>query len=135
MQNGQNRPITHRVQKINALPGAFKRSGLGFSIPNDSRDDQIGVVESGAKGVGKDIAQLASFVNGAWGGHTDVAGDPSRGRKLAKQATYTLSILGDLRIGLRVGPFKVHIGEDRRSTMTWSCQVDHIDILVLDESI
>src|SRR5205807_8316621 len=118
-----------------ALPGAFKRSGHSSSIPNHSRDYQIAVVESGAKGVGQDIAQLASFVNGAWGGHTDVAGDPSRGRKLAKQATYTLPILADLRIGLRVGTFEVHISEDRRSTMTWSCQVDHIDILVLAESI
>src|SRR6266853_2052126 len=135
MQNGQNSPITYRVQKINALPGAFKRPCLGFSIPDDSRDYQIGVVESGAKGVGKDIAQLASFVNGAWGGHTDVSRDHSRGRKLPKQTPYPLPILGDLRIGLRVGPFEVHIGEDRRSTMSWSCQVDHIDILVLDESI
>src|SRR5260370_39905176 len=103
MQNGQNRPITYRVQKINALPGAFKRSGLGFSIPNDSSDYQIGVVESGAKGGGEDIAQLAPFVNGARGGHTDVAGDPSRGRKRPKQAADPLPFLGELRVGLRVG--------------------------------
>ena len=135
MQNGQNRPITHRVQKINALPGAFKRSGLGFSIPNHRGDDQIGVVESGAKGVRKDIAQLASFVNGARCGHTDVAGNTARGRELAKQVTHPLLILGDLWIDLGVGPFQVHIRDDRRSTMPWPCQVDHIGILIPDESI
>jgi len=87
MQNRQHCPITHRVQKINALPGAFERSGLCFPIPNHGGDDHIGIVESGAKGVGQDIAQLASFVNGAWCGHTNVAGDPSRGRELAEQTT------------------------------------------------
>src|SRR6266566_5455109 len=135
MQNGQDGPITHRVQEVDALPGAFKWSRLGFPISNHSRDDHIGIVESGAKGVGQDIAQLASFVNGARRGHADVAGDPSRGRELAKQATYPLFVLGDFRIDLRVGPFQVYIGEDRRSTVSWPCQVDHIDILILDESI
>ena len=56
MQNGQHRSVTHRVQKINAFPGAFERSGLGFPIPNHGGDDQIGIVESGTKGVGQDIA-------------------------------------------------------------------------------
>src|SRR5947209_8902948 len=118
MQNGQDGPITHRVQKINALPGAFERSGLGFPIPNYSRDDQIWIVESCTKGVGQYIAQLASFVYGAWRGHTNVAGNPSRGRELAKQTAYPFLVLSDLRINLRVAPFQVHIRDNRRSTMS-----------------
>ena len=135
MQNGQHGPITHRVQKINALPGAFERSSLCFPIPNHGCDDHIWIVESCAKGVGQDVAQFASFVNGARRGHTDVAGNTSRGRELAEQAAYPIIVLCDLRINLRVGPFQVHIRDNRRSTVPWPCQVDHIGILIPDESI
>src|SRR5207249_9829965 len=110
-------------------------SGLGFSIPDYRRDNQIWIVERSPKGVGQDIAQFAAFMNGAGRGHADVAGNSSWCRELAKQAAHPLRVLGDLWIDLAVGPFQVHIGDDRWSTMTWPRQVDHVDILILDEAI
>ena len=64
-----------------------------------------------------------------------MARDTSRGGELAKQAMHPLAVLCDLWIDFRVRPFEVHIREDRRPAMSWPCQIDHINIMILDESI
>src|SRR5437588_11635695 len=135
MQNGQDNPITNRVQKMDAFPGTLKWSSFCFTIPDDSYNNQIRIVEGSPEGMGKDVPQLASFVNGAWSGNTDMAGDSSRGRELAKQVAHPLTILRDLWIHFRVGSFEVHVREDRRSTVSWPSEIDHIEIMFLDESI
>src|SRR5437868_3165910 len=102
MQNGQNNPITDGVQKMDAFPGTLKWGSFCFTIPDDGYNDQIRIVKGCTEGMGEDVPQLASFVNGAWSGNTHMAGYTSRGRELAKQATHPLTVLRDLWIDLRV---------------------------------
>src|SRR5207302_8569843 len=78
MQNGKDSTITNRVQKANAFPGALKWRGLCLTIPNDSSNDYIRIVEGCTKAMRKDVTQFASFVNGAWSGKANMARDTSR---------------------------------------------------------
>ena len=51
MQNRQNGTIALRVQELVGMPGCGKRSGFGFPITDDARDDKIRIVESSAEGM------------------------------------------------------------------------------------
>ncbi len=85
--------------------------------------------------MGKDIAQFASFMDGAWSSYTHVTWYATWSGELAKQVFHPFGVLGNLRIDLGVGSFEVHIGNDCRSTMTGSSKIDHVDILLLDKAI
>ena len=125
--------------RLPALPPkvmlALESSVVLDDVADNSSDGQIRIVEGSAKGMPKDVAQITSFMDGTRGGCTHMTWDTTGSGELAKQVPHPFTVLCNLRIDLGIGPFEVHIGEDRRSTMTRSCQVDHIDILVLDESI
>src|SRR3954469_20873259 len=85
--------------------------------------------------MGQDIAQLAAFVDRARCLHADVTGYASGGRKLAEEGPHSLGIAADGRVDLAVGALEVDIGDDRRSAMPWSGQVDCVDIALLDQAI
>ncbi len=59
----------------------------------------------------------------------------SRRRELAKEQAHTLGILRHLWIDFRVGAFQIDIREQRRPTMSWAGQVDHVHVVILDEPI
>ena len=59
VQDGQHCPVVHRIKELVGVPGCGQRSGLRFPITHHDRYNQIRIVEGGAKGMGKTIAQLA----------------------------------------------------------------------------
>ena len=49
MQDGQHRAVVHRVEKLVRVPACGKRAGFRFTIADDARYEQVGVVESRAE--------------------------------------------------------------------------------------
>ena len=135
MQNGKHRSIANRVEKLDALPGTLQRPCFCLAIANNRRNNQVWIIKSGPKGVGEDVAEFSSFMDGAWSRHADVTWHASRRRELAKEQVHPLGILRHLGIDFRVGAFEIDIREERRSTMSWAGQVDHVHVMILDEPV
>ena len=51
MQDRQHRAIAAGIQEFYAFPAAFQRAGFRFSIADHARDDQVRIIERGAKRV------------------------------------------------------------------------------------
>src|SRR5215831_17930557 len=78
MKDRQNHAVADGIKKFIGVPRSGKRSRFRFSIANHGCDDQIRVVKGGAVSVGKNITQLAAFVNGARSLRCHMAGDAAR---------------------------------------------------------
>ncbi len=48
MQNGQHGAVVHRIEKLVRVPAGRERAGLCLAVPDDTRDEQVGIVESRA---------------------------------------------------------------------------------------
>src|SRR5919198_949674 len=82
MQNGQYGAIGDWVEKFVRMPCGRQWARLGFTVPDNASDDQIGMVEGGAERVRQGVAKLASLMNGAWSLGSYVAGNSPWKRKL-----------------------------------------------------
>src|SRR5690606_8892269 len=85
MQDRQNRAVHLWVEELVGVPGCRQRSRLRLPVADDTGHDEVGVVESGAEGMDKRVAEFAAFVDRTrrlWG---DVARYTARKRKLAEQ--------------------------------------------------
>ena len=58
--------------QLAGLPSGREWSGLDLAVADDAGDDQAGVVESGAEGVPKRIAERAALVDRAGRGRSDM---------------------------------------------------------------
>ena len=63
VKDRQHRAVANRVQELADVPGSRQRPGLRFAVAYYCGDDQLGIVECRAAGMGKHIAQFAPFVN------------------------------------------------------------------------
>ena len=78
----------------NLLECQLVASGAGFrlAVADDAGNDQIGIVESGAIGVGQRIAQLAAFMNRARRFRRHMAGNAVGPGELAKQPLQSVAL-------------------------------------------
>ena len=65
MQDRQHRAVGARVEELVRVPAGGERPGLGLAVADDAGDEQVGVVEGGAVGVGERVAELAALVDRA----------------------------------------------------------------------
>ncbi len=128
VEDRQDGAVAIRVEEPHALPRPFERTGLGFAVADDARDDQIGVVERGAERVHERVAELAAFVDRPWGRRADVARDAPRRRELAEETQDAVLVLGDLGIDLGVGALEVHVRDERWPAVARACDVDHVRV-------
>src|SRR5690606_14202190 len=100
VEDRQNRAVHLWVEELIGVPGCRQRSRLRLPVADDTGHDEVGVVESGAEGMDKRVAEFAAFVDRTrrlWG---DVAGYTARKRELAEQFSQSGLVLRDLRINL-----------------------------------
>src|ERR1700733_1283934 len=71
--------------------------------------------------------------SGTTGGR--VAWKPAGKRELRKELFEPGFILADVRIDLAIRPFKVGIGDDGRAAMARTTDVDHVEVIFLDDAI
>src|SRR3712207_2281663 len=96
VQDRQDRPVARGVEEAGTFPGALEGPRLRLAVADHSSDDEAGVVEGRAEGVGEDVAELAALVDRAGGGNAHVARHPAGRRELAEEPPYSRGVLGDL---------------------------------------
>src|SRR5690606_30251307 len=124
VEDRQNRAVHLWVEELVGVPGCRQRSRLRLPVADDTGHDEVGVVESGAEGMDKRVAEFAAFVDRTrrlWG---DVAGYTARKRELAEQFSQSGLVLRDLRITLAVGALEIGVRHHRRSAVAGPADVE-----------
>jgi hypothetical protein len=85
--------------------------------------------------MGEGIAQLAALVDRAGRLRGHVAGDTAGEGELREQPLHPFCIRRDVRVDLAVGPLQVGVGDQTRPAVPRTGDVDHIEIVLLDESV
>ena len=135
MQDRQDRAVGRRVEEFVAVPGGRQRAGLGLAVPHHRSDDEIGIVEGGAIGMGQGIAQLAALMDGARGLRRHMARDAAGKAELLEEPLHPALVLGDAGIGLAIGSFEPGIGDHARPAMAGTGDIDHVEIARLDGTV
>ena len=117
------------------MPRAGERTGLGLAVTNHRADEQLGVIEDGAKRVREDVPQLAAFVNRAGRSGRSVAWHTPRKRELFEEAGEPGLVLRDLGIAFAVGAFEITVGEQRRPAVAGAGHEDDVAIVASDDAI
>ena len=63
VQDRQHGSVADWVEELVGMPGGRQGACFRFAVAYDAGDDQVGIVERGAKGMAERIAQLATLVN------------------------------------------------------------------------
>ena len=74
------------------MPARRQRPRLGLAVADDAADDEIGVVEGRAIGMGQRVAELAAFVDGAGRLGRGMARDAAGKRELAEQPAHAVAV-------------------------------------------
>src|SRR5271157_5635628 len=117
------------------MPGSRQRPGLRLAISNDSSNDQLGIVESGATRVGQHIPKFSALMNGAWRFGSAVAPDASGKRKLLEELAQAFEVFALVGIHLGVRSFQITGSQNTRGAVSWSGEKDHVEIVFLDQPV
>ena len=135
MQDRQHGAVAHRIEKLVGMPARRKRPGLRFAIADDRGDDEVRIVKGGAVGVGKRIPELAALVDRAGRLRRHMARNSAGERELREEPLHALHVLRNARIDFAVGAFEIGVGDQPRSAMAGAGDVDHVEIVFLDQPI
>src|SRR5207248_7126380 len=104
-------------------PARGQRAGLGFTVADDARDEQVGIVERGAERVTDRVAELATFVNRAGRLGSNVTRHAARERELAEQLVHPALVARDRGIGMCVRAFEPDVGMGRGAAVAGTAGV------------
>jgi len=113
VQDRQDDAVGDGIDELVGVPAGRERPGLGLAVADDGRDEQVGVVERGAVGVGERVAELAALVDRAGRLGGDVRGDAAGEGELREEALQAFLVVRDVVVRLGVGPV-----EERRRDET-----------------
>ena len=117
------------------MPGRRQRSGLGFAVSDHAGDDQVGIVEGRAIGMGEAIAKLAALVDRARGLRRDVAGNAAGETELLEQTLHADRVLRNPRIDFAVDAVEPSVGHKAGPPMSRAGNVDHVEVVRFDDAI
>ena len=118
------------------MPTGGQRAGLGFAIADDAGNDEVGIVERRAVGVGEGIAEFAAFMDGAGRFRGDVAGDAAGEGELLEEPFHAR-----LRPGRCWGRSRCRCLRDKPvATMAGAAvagadDVNHVKVVGLDDAV
>ena len=135
MKDRKHRAIAGGIEEFVGVPTGGECAGFRFTVADDAADDQIRIVEGGAIGVGQRITQFAAFMDRAGRFRRYVTGNSVRPGELAKQPLQSVPAALDRRIALGVRPFEIAVRHDARTAMARTDDVDHVQIVVLDQPV
>ena len=135
VQDWQHGAVAHRVEELVGMPARRERTRLCLAIADDCGDDEVGVVEGGAKGVRKRVAELTALVDGAGRLGRDMARNPARKRELGEEPLHPLLVLRNVRIDLAVRPFEIGVCDQARPAVPGAGDVDHVEIVLFDQPV
>src|SRR5665648_499971 len=65
----------------------------------------------------------------------NMAGNSTWKRELREQFFHSLFVLAYIWINLTVAAFKISIAHQRRATVTWTGDIEHVKIMLLDDTV
>jgi len=74
-------------------------------------------------------------MNGAGRFRGDMAGDPLRPGELPEQPLYSVAILLEVRIDLRVSAFEIRMSDETWAAMTGANHVHHVQVVSLNQPV
>ena len=98
VQDGEHGAVVHGVEELVRMPTGGHRPGLRLAVADDAGDEQVGIIEGRAIGMGQGVAEFAAFVDRAGSFGRDVAGDAAGERELREQPLHPRFVLGDVGI-------------------------------------
>jgi hypothetical protein len=79
--------------------------------------------------------QLEAFVDRSRGRRRDVAGDAPGKRELGEELPEPGFILADVRVDLALGALEVGIPHQRRPAVTGTSDIEHVQVILLDNPV
>ena len=135
MQDRQHRAVGGRIEELVGVPRRGQRPGFRLAIAYHAGDDQIGIVEHRPERMAERIAELATLMDRTGRLRRDVAGNAAGKRKLQKQLLQSGFVLADVRIDLAVRALEVSVANERRTAVSRSADVDHVEVVFLDHPV
>jgi len=135
MQDREHRAVAHRIEELVGVPARRHRAGFGLAVADHAGDDQVRIVEGRAVGVRHRIAELAALVDGARRLRRNVARNAAGERELGEEALHPLLVLRHVGIDLAVGALQIGVGDQRRAAMARAGDVDHVEVVLLDQPV
>ena len=135
VQDRQHGAVGQRIEHLGGLPCGRQRSRFRLPVAHDASHDQIGIVEHRTEGMAERVAELPALVNRSRRGRRYMAGDSTRKRELLEQLLQPGFVLSDIRIHLAPRSLKIHIAHDRWPAVTGTGDVEHVEVILLDDPI
>src|SRR5207248_2247282 len=117
------------------MPGTGRRTGLRLAVAHDARDDQIGVVESGAERRGERVAELTALVDRARNNGSEVAGEAAGPREVVNQPGQPLAVARELGLDVLQAAVDPKIREIRRRAVTRTGDQQDARVRVQDQPV
>lgn len=117
------------------MPTGRQRPGFGLAVSDNATGQQIRIVEDRPVRVRDGVPQFSAFVDRARSLRGGVAWDSSGERELLKEFPHSVFVLLNVGIELSVGALEIGIGDDSRSAMAWSSDVDHVQTVFLNDPV
>src|SRR4029453_9593011 len=135
MQDRQHRPVPNGIQELVGMPGGSQRPSFGFAVTYYHCNQQVRVIEGGAKGMGDAVTQLASFVDGTWSLRRAMATDAAREGEFLKELQHPLLIFALVWVDFRVSALEIDRRQHSRRAMTGSSQKDSAQVVLNDQTV
>ena len=135
VQDRQNRAVRDRIEKFVGLPGGRQGARFGLAVADDAGDDEPRIVERGAEGVAQRISEFAALVDGARRRRRDMARNAAGKGELLEQPFHPGFVLADVGIDLAVAALEIGVGDQRRSAVAGTGDVDHVEIMQSDRPV
>ena len=135
VQDRQHGPVDGRTQKACRVPARRQGTGLGLPVADDACDQQIGIVEGRAEGMGERVAELAALVDRTGRLGCGVARDAAGKRELAKQLAHAVGVRGDVGVALGVGALEVRVGDESGPAVSGAGDEDRIQRAGADQAV
>ncbi len=135
VQDRQDRPVARGIEELVRMPARGQRAGFRLAVADDAGDDQVGIVERRAVGMGEGIAELASFVDRARNVRRYVAGNAVGPGELPEEPMQSGPAAFDRRIVLGVRSLQVGMRHQPRPAVPGADDIDHVEIVLLDQPV
>src|SRR5579863_8351166 len=135
MQNGQNRSIPRRIEKLIGMPTRRQRTRFGFTVANYAANQQRWITKSRAICVRDRVAQFPSLMDRAGSFGSRVAGNAAGERKLLEE--FSQSVLGfrNIWIKLAVSAFQIRVCNHSRPSVPGTSHIDNVQIVLFDQPV
>src|SRR5208283_722821 len=135
MQNRQHRAVANRVEKFVRVPGSRQRPGLRLTVADYRDHEQVGIIERRTESMREAVTELAALMDRPRCLGRAVAADSAGEGEKLEEVPQTLKVLIAVGIDLRVGAFEIGIRQHRRGAVSRTGDVQHVEVVFLDELV